>query len=438
MTREGGILVSQGLNDTAALETRVAALETQLQRYKAAFDSISQGVCLFDSEQRVIVGNRPYAEIYGLSPDQIPPGTTLGEITEHRAAVGSCPMATGDYLSYVESINTKREDRDWSVRLDDGRTIRVHYRPMPDGGWLTTHEDVTDLRDKRLLIEERVSLQSLIDLVPDNLWVKDLDSRFAVANRATALRLGCASPQELIGKSDLELCPWETAQKYLADEREVVETGRPMIDSEEYLLAPDGGKVWIATTKVPLRNDRGEVIGVIGVSRDVTRRRLADAMREGQAGILEMIVSGAPLESVLEELVHLMESQSSGTVVSILPIDNDRPILRQTVSTLSDIEAHRRELLNGPFGETIRQRDLIVAADVAADPSWAKQREFAAEHGLRACWSTPCLSRGGETLGVLAIFSHAKRAPNEMEIKLAQVAAQLAAVAIERDARAAA
>jgi PAS domain S-box-containing protein len=303
---------------------------------------------------------------------------------------------------------------------------------------LTTHEDVTDLRDKRLLIEERVSLQSLIDLVPDNLWVKDLDSRFAVANRATALRLGCASPQELIGKSDLELCPWETAQKFLADEREVVETGRPMIDSEEYMLAPDGGKVWIATTKVPLRNDRGEVIGVIGVSRDVTRRRLADAMREGQAGILEMIVSGAPLESVLEELVHLMESQSSGTVVSILPIDNDRPILRQTVSTLSDIEAHRRELLNGPLGETIRQRDLIVAADVAADPSWAKQREFAAEHGLRACWSTPCLSRGGETLGVLAIFSHAKRAPNEMEIKLAQVAAQLAAVAIERDARAAA
>jgi PAS domain S-box-containing protein len=430
--------VSQGLNDTATLEARVAALETQLQRYKAAFDSISQGVCLFDNEERVIVGNRPYAEIYGLSPDQIPPGTTLGEITERRAAVGSCPMATGDYLSYVESINAKREDRDWSVRLDDGRTIRVHYRPMPDGGWLTTHEDVTDLRDKRLLIEERVSLQSLIDLVPDNLWVKDLNSRFAVANRATALRLGCASPQELVGKSDLELCPWETARKYLADEREVIETGRPMIDSEEYMLAPDGGKVWIATTKVPLRNDHGEVIGVIGVSRDVTRRRLADAMREGQAGILEMIVSGAPLESVLEELIHLMESQASGTVVSILPIDDGRPILRRTVSTLPDIEAHRRELLSGPLGEAIRQRDLIVAADVAVDPSWAQQREFVAERGLRACWSTPCLSRGGETLGVLAIFSRAQREPNEVEIKLAQVAAQLVAIAIERDARAAA
>ena len=212
--------MTQGVGDAAALQARVAALETQLQRYKAAFDTMSQGVCLFDSEQRVIVGNRPYAEIYGLSPEQIPAGTTLREITERRAAIGNCPMATGDYLAYVESINAKREDRDWSVSLDDGRTIHVHYRPMPDGGWLTTHEDVTDLRDKRLLIEERVSQQSLIDMVPDNLWVKDLDSRFVVANRATALRLGLTSPQELIGKSDLEFCPWEIAQKYLADERQ--------------------------------------------------------------------------------------------------------------------------------------------------------------------------------------------------------------------------
>ena len=122
--------------------------------------------------------------------------------------------------------------------------------------------------------------------------------------------------------------PWETAQKYLADEREVIETGRPMIDSEEYVLAPDGGKIWIATTKAPLRNERGEVVGVIGVSRDITRRRLADALREGQAEILQMIVGGAPVEIVLEELVHLVESQSNGIVVAIIPLDDKGRKLR--------------------------------------------------------------------------------------------------------------
>ena len=131
----------------------------------------------------------------------------MREIIELRAAAGACPIAVDDYLAYVGSINSKREDRDWSITLEDGRAISVHYRPMADGGWISTHEDVTDRREKRLLIEERVSLQSLIDVVPDNLWVKDVESRFVVANRATALRMGRASPQELIGKSDLELCP---------------------------------------------------------------------------------------------------------------------------------------------------------------------------------------------------------------------------------------
>jgi PAS domain S-box-containing protein len=414
------------------LEARVAELETKLQRYQKAFDAISQGVAFFDHEQRLIMGNRRYAEIYRLTPDQIPPTTTLREITERRAAVGACPMAVDDYIAYVASINAKREDRDWSIRLDDGRSINVRYRPMADGGWISIHEDATDLREKRLLIEERISQQSLIDVVPDNLWVKDVESRFVVANRATALRMGHASPQELIGKSDLELCPWETAQKYLADEREVIESGRPMIDSEEYVLAPDGAKVWIATTKAPLRNERGEVVGIIGVSRDVTRRRLADALREGQAEILQMIVGGASAEIVLEELVHLVESQSNGTVVAIVPLDDKGRKLRRSVTSLAEIEVQSGQLLAGPLGETVRRGDLVIVPDIASDPAWAEQRERIGALGLRACWSTPIMSQGGEPLGVLAVFAHSAREPKEAEIKLAQGAAQLAAIAIGR------
>ena len=424
--------MSRDAGAPAELEVRVAELETKLQRYQKAFDAISQGVAFFDHEQRLIMGNRRYAEIYRLTPDQIPPTSTLREITERRAAVGACPMAVDDYIAYVASINAKREDRDWSIRLDDGRSINVRYRPMADGGWISIHEDATDLREKRLLIEERISQQSLIDVVPDNLWVKDVESRFVVANRATALRMGHASPQELIGKSDLELCPWETAQKYLADEREVIESGRPMIDSEEYVLAPDGAKVWIATTKAPLRNERGEVVGIIGVSRDVTRRRLADALREGQAEILQMIVGGASAEIVLEELVHLVESQSNGTVVAIVPLADKGRKLRRSVTSLAEIEVQSGQLLAGPLGETVRRGDLVIVPDIASDPAWAEQRERIGALGLRACWSTPIMSQGGEPLGVLAVFAHSAREPKEAEIKLAQVAAQLAAIAIGR------
>jgi PAS domain S-box-containing protein len=415
------------------LEARVATLEAQNQRYQTTLDAISQGVAFFDREQRLIACNRRYAEIYRLTPDQIPPGTTLREIAERRTAAGACPMAVDDYLAYVGSIDSKREDHDWSVRLDDGRAINVRYQPMADGGWISIHEDVTDLREKRLLIEERVSLQSLIDVVPDNLWVKDVESRFVVANRATALRMGHASPQELIGKSDLELCPWETAQKYLADEREVIETGRPMIDGEEYVLSPDGEKFWIATTKAPLRNAQGDVIGIIGVSRDITRRRLADALREGQAEILQMIVGGAPVENVLEELVHLVESQSNGTAVAIVPLEDKGRKLPGAVSSLTEIAGLSGQLLAGPLAETIRLSDSTIVPDIASAPAWAEQRQQIGALGLRACWSTPIMSQDGEALGVLAVFARAAREPTEAEIKLAHVTAHLAAIAIGRN-----
>ena len=78
---------------------------------------------------------------------------------------------------------------------------------MPGGGCVVTHEDITELRAARAAANERLSLQALIDRLPDNLWVKDINSRFVIANQATADRIGVAEPAELIGKTDFELLP---------------------------------------------------------------------------------------------------------------------------------------------------------------------------------------------------------------------------------------
>lgn len=423
--------MNQAVNATA-IETRVALLEAQAARYQAVLDASSQGIAFFDREQRLILANRRYAEIYRLTPDQIPPGTTLREITERRAALGNCPIAVDDYVAYVSAVAEKRESRDWTISVSGDRTIEAHFRPMPDGGWVAIHEDITEAMQRRLLIEERLSLQSLIDVVPDNLWVKDTESRFVVANRATAQRMGHVSPDELIGKSDLELCPWETAQKYLADEREVIETGCPMVDGEEYILGPEGAKTWVATTKAPLRNDNGDVVGIIGVSRDVTRRRLADALTEGQAEILQLIACGAPKQTVFEELAHLIESQSRNTVASIMLLSGDEQP-PNGASSLSAIAARRADLLAGPLGKAARLVDLVIVPEIARDPSWIDHWALFSAFGLRSCWSAPIVSRAGASLGVVAIFAGATREPNEGEVKLLQTAAQLAAIAAERN-----
>ncbi len=421
-----------------ALQAEVANLRAEASRFHTAIDSLSFGVCIFDRDNRLVACNRPYADIYRLTPDQTAPGATLRSIVERRSDAGTCSGGIEDYLAKCEAFKVGREPRNWLSTLADGRTIRVVHRPMVDGGWISIHEDVTNAPKGRLPIEERASLQSLIDAVPDNLWVKDPQSRFVVANTATARRLGRATPQELIGKSDLELCPPETARKYLADERDVFETGRPMIDSEEYVLAPDGGKVWIATTKVPLRNARGEIFGVIGVSRDVTARRLANALRDGEAQILEMIARSAPLTGVFDRLVRLIESQLAGVICSALLLDEDGRRLRHCAApSLPDAYCKAIDgVAIGPeaasFGAAAYRREPVVVSDIAADLLWRDYRDRAEPHGLRSCWSIPIPSSHGGVLGVFAMYARTVREPTEAETRLVEVAARIAGIAVER------
>jgi len=420
------------------LSAEVADLRAQAARFQTAVDSVSSGVCFFDRDDRLVACNRLYTAIYRLTPEQAAPGSTLREIVERRFRAGTCSGGVEDYLAKCASINSGKEPRSWVASLPDGRTIQVRQEPTSDGGWVSVHEEITEAPQGRLPFDDKGSLQSLIDVVPDNLWIKDVQSRFIIANAATARRLGRATPQELIGKSDLELCPPETAARYLADERDVVETGRPMIDSEEYMLAPDGGKTWIATTKVPLRDERGEVVGIIGVSRDVTARRLANALRDGQAEILEMIARGAPLPAVFDRLVRLIESQLAGVACSILLVDEDGLHLRHGAApNLSDAYCKAMDGVAigpqvGSCGTAAYRREPVIVADIAADPLWRDYRDLAETHGLRSCWSAPILSSLGAALGVFATYSRTVREPTTTETRLVEVATRIASIAIER------
>ena len=239
-------------------DATIAQLQTQAQHYQTAFDALELGVCFFDAQERLILSNRRFAEIYRLAPEQIRPGATLREIVELRLAVGTCAAASAEaYLTLCVSNKAATQHVVWTTELADGRTIQIRSQPRPGGGWVGTHEDITEHKAVHAAANERLSLQALIDRLPDNLWVKDINSRFVIANQVTAERIGVAGTADLIGKTDFELLPKDLAQKFYDDEQQIVRTGRPMVDMEEIAW---GLKQWISTTKVPLRNDRNEIL----------------------------------------------------------------------------------------------------------------------------------------------------------------------------------
>jgi diguanylate cyclase (GGDEF)-like protein/PAS domain S-box-containing protein len=317
------------------------------------------------------------------------------------------------------------------------------FDDMPPEEWRATLEQLRrdNVKLRQSLDEqadERISLQALIDRLPDNLWVKDAKSRFVISNKVTATRMGIAGPADLIGKTDLELLPAEIARKFYADEQRIIQSGQPMIDMEECVFGASGDKTWILTTKVPLRNDRNEIVGVVGVSRDITERKLADALRDGQARILEMIAMSAPLEAVLDHLTRLVESQLTGISGSVLLLDKDGTHLRHGAAPslpnayTAAVDGLRVGPNAGSCGAAVYRREAVVVADITNDPLWEDYRELAAAHGLRSCWSTPILSHHGAVLGTFAMYSTTVREPIEAEMRLVDVATRIAGIAVER------
>jgi diguanylate cyclase (GGDEF)-like protein/PAS domain S-box-containing protein len=285
------------------LRARIAALEAQALRYETAIDNISPAVCFFDGEERLILCNRRYAEMYRLAPEQLRPGITLEEILQLRLALGTAAITGVDgHLARARSIAAGVGDRTWTVDLEDGRTIQMCHQPVPDG-WVVTQEDISVLRAKRTVESERVSLQALIDAVPDYLWVKDAESRFVVVNRALASDSGRAKTSDMVGLSDFDLHAPEAAREFRALEQDVVRTGRPMIDREESTLDAGGARNWLLSTKMPLRNDREEIFGLVGISRNITDRvRAADELQRAQE-FLHLVVESVP-DAILVKDVH--------------------------------------------------------------------------------------------------------------------------------------
>ena len=243
-----------------------------------------------------------------MSEDLIP-GTTLREIVQRRLAVGTSPMSVEDYLAWRTSINSGTEASNSIVELEDGRTIRIVHQPMPDGGWVATHEDITELKTKHALANERISLQTLIDWVPEYLWVKDTKSRFVLVNKAIATDNGRVGPKDMIGLATLKSMGPNLAQGFFELEQRLMHSGEPMIDREELIVDAKGSEKWLLSTKVPLRDDKGDIFGLVGIARDITERKKADALRDEQAQILEMIALSVPLVEVLDRLMRLVESQ---------------------------------------------------------------------------------------------------------------------------------
>jgi two-component system, sensor histidine kinase and response regulator len=145
--------------------------------------------------------------------------------------------------------------------------------------------DLTEQKRARdELARERTLLLNLMNHVPDRIYFKDQASRFIRINKALADQFGLSDPELAAGRADFDFFSEEHARQAYEDEQQMIRTGRPVVDKEEKETWPDGHVTWVTTTKLPLRDESGQVVGTFGISRDITARKRAElALQESEA-----------------------------------------------------------------------------------------------------------------------------------------------------------
>ncbi|MDP8972864.1 MAG: PAS domain S-box protein, partial [Actinomycetota bacterium] len=192
-------------------------------------------------------------------------------------------------------------------------------------------------------LDDSSLLRTLIDSLPEQVYVKDNEGCYVLNNLAHVRALGATSPEEVAGKSDFDFYPEELAERYRADEREVIRSDRPLIAKEEPSLDGEGNKRWHSTTKVPLRNGDGEIVGLVGTTQDVTDRKEA--------------------EEALRESEERFRTAFEDAPIGVALVGLDRSHLRVNRAYCQMLGYTEEELLEKPHPEIIHPDDREESAD---------------------------------------------------------------------------
>ncbi|HUI07664.1 MAG TPA: PAS domain-containing protein [Verrucomicrobiae bacterium] len=146
----------------------------------------------------------------------------------------------------------------------------------------------------RELAHEQFLLRSLLDNIPDSIYFKDREGRFLRSSRAQAKRFGLSDPAQVIGKTDFDFFKKQHAEEAFRDEQQIVQTGQPLISIEENSALADGTERWVSTSKMPLRDQSGSVVGTFGISREITERKRAEQALAKERSVLRTLVDSLP------------------------------------------------------------------------------------------------------------------------------------------------
>jgi diguanylate cyclase (GGDEF)-like protein len=369
MSGGGGIAVHEDITERRMLQQRLEEqhalarkqeeeLRVRNLQFDLAINNMSQGLCFFDGSQRLIVCNKRYTQIYNLDPARVLPGTTLQQIVDLRYEAGTFPdMTPAEYLVWRSNIAVSAQASDTIVRLKNGRIIRIHHQPMPDLGWVATHEDITDhVRIEEHLEEQNRRFDAALNNMPHGLSMFDSDQRLIVCNRRYQEMYRLPASLTVAGAELKAIMDYRAA------------TGQSPLDSEifhqEQLLRSGSGSA--CSYKIALHDGRHVQIdyepmpsgGWVTTHQDITEATHAEA-RIAHLARHDSLTNLPNRFQFRDALDHALTTIDSGKKIALISIDLDQ------FKAVNDTLGHPAgdELLKAVSG---RLRNCVRSSDTVA------------------------------------------------------------------------
>jgi diguanylate cyclase (GGDEF)-like protein/PAS domain S-box-containing protein len=249
--------------------------EQNLQR-DAALNNMSQGLVMFDSAARITICNDRYRQIYNLPPDLTKPGCAVLDLLKYRVANGTFSGNPEKYVSALLARIAEGKMAKQEVETGDGRIISVANQPMESGGWVATHEDISEQRRaEQELAETKRFLDSIIENIPIAVVVKDAKTRkFVLVNRAFEAMHG--SRQRLLGKTVFDVHSTKDAEVIDKADSESLQGGVGVESNDYEVETPLRGPRIVSTKRIVISDAQGDAKYLIVVIEDVTERKKSE------------------------------------------------------------------------------------------------------------------------------------------------------------------
>ncbi len=423
---ERQVLIEKNLADQKLVENE--------KRFRALIENAMDNISLLTKDGILLWENQSFNTILGYQHDEFLARNIFELMHPDDMAW------TQELFQKVVQVPGNQQRGIFRLRHNDGswKWIEAKATNMLDepsvGAVVINYRDITPQKQAdETLREERNLLRTLIDNLPDRVYVMDAEGRKTLSNTADWMSSGAKTMEEVIGKTDFETYPPELAEPFWQLDKTVLESGQPVINFEEPGLDPNGNLVSILTTKIPLRNQEDHVIGLVGIGRDITERKRTEVERQT---LLE-IMQGLAQTKDLNEFVKLLHT----AIGRVIYAENFFVVLHDPATGLFE-EIYTVDRFDPPAPPSRLEKSITSYVYRSGEPLLLNQNLFneLAERGEveligtnSASWLGVPLKTSSGTIGVIAVqdYENPNRYSEHDKDFLASIASQIA-LAVER------